>query len=108
MPASAEPNWVETGTKWSSSIALRIVHGATVSAAASTSTTGRRLGPRQTATASGNSRMIAFARPRIASPISTPGEQRPAAQRGTRCAPSMQSTDSGSDITDWPTRISGT
>ena len=61
VPARAEPNCVEIGTKACSSRALRIVHGVIVSSAASTSTSGgpsaaheRHGRPSHTATASGS------------------------------------------------------
>ena len=71
--------------KRSKTIALRIVHGETVSSASTTSTAGatsargeKRGRPVQTASPSGSSSTSAFARVRIVRPASTPGEQHPA------------------------------
>jgi hypothetical protein len=79
VPASADPSWVDTGTKASRTTALRIVHGLTVTSATATSAAGgpsarsdRRGRPSQTATASGASSTSPFARVRIASPAKTP------------------------------------
>ena len=79
VPASEEPSCVDTGTNACNCSALRIVHGASVARAATSSAAGgpserhaRRGRPSHTAKASGRSRTMALARVRIARPASTP------------------------------------